>query len=61
MPVTTDPALATRNAWRVLLALHMDERIGLHIHDGGAFTILAPAADLTRGRYDRLVCSVDSG
>lgn len=61
MPVTPDSALADRDAWRALVALHMDERIGLHIHDGGAFTILAPAADLARGRYDRLVCSVDSG
>ena len=61
MPVTPDEALADSAGWRVLLSLHMDERIDLDIHDGGAFTVLAPVADLAAGRYARLVCSVDSG
>lgn len=56
-----DPALADEDAWRVLLALHFDERIDLHIHDGGAIHVLAPVADLAAGRYDRTVCSVASG
>jgi hypothetical protein len=56
-----DPALADEDAWRVLLALHFDERIDLHIHDSGAFHVLAPVTDLAAGRYDRTICAVDSG
>jgi hypothetical protein len=56
-----DPALSNEDAWRVLLALHYDERIGLHIHDGGAFHVLAPVTDLAEGRYERVVCLVYSG
>jgi hypothetical protein len=55
-----DPALADVDAWRPLLAVHDDERIGLRVHDSGAFTVLIPAADLAAGRFDRVVCSVDS-
>jgi hypothetical protein len=56
-----EPALASEDTWRVLLALHMDERIGLHIHDGGAFHVLVAAAELAEGRYDHVICAVDSG
>jgi uncharacterized protein DUF1963 len=53
-----DPELTTEGAWRVLLALHDDQRIGLEILDRGAFHVLAPIKDLAEGRYERLVCSV---
>lgn len=61
MGLEPDPNLVGEDAWRVLLALHDDERLGLEIHDAGAFHVLAPVEDLASGRLDRLVCSVDSG
>jgi hypothetical protein len=44
----------------VLLELHDDPSIDLHILDGGAFYVLAPVADLATGRMDRLVSVVES-
>jgi hypothetical protein len=52
--------LADVEAWQTLLALHDDARSGLHILDGGAYTVLIPSIDLRVGRYDRTVCSVAS-
>jgi hypothetical protein len=60
-PEAGDPTLTTEDAWRVLLAIHFDERIRLNIHDGGAFHLIAPIADLAQGRYDRVVCDPSSG
>jgi hypothetical protein len=60
-PGEIEPALTSPDAWRVLLALHFDERIELHIHDGGAFHLIAPVNDLASGRYDRVVCVPESG
>ena len=54
-------ASSSDDAWRVLLALHTDERIDLHIHDAGAFHVLVPVEELADGRYEHVVCSVDSG
>lgn len=56
-----DPALASEDAWRVLLGLHMGDTLGLDILDDGAYHVLAPVDDLVAGRLDRLVCAVDSG
>ncbi len=58
--VAYDRAVADRSAWQVLLALHVGETLGLEIHDGGAFHVLAPSADLAAGRLDRLVADVGS-
>jgi hypothetical protein len=59
--VPADPALADEAAWQVLLGLHMDDRLCLEIHDGGAIQVLAPVADLAEGRLERLVYGVSSG
>lgn len=58
---TPDPSLTTPDAWQVLLALHDDERVGLEIHDLGAYHVLAPVTDLAAGRHDRLINDVGSG
>jgi hypothetical protein len=58
--VPADPELADADAWTVLLELHDDPSIDLHILDGGAFYVLAPVADLATGRMDRLVSVVES-
>lgn len=58
--VAPDPALMDRDAWRVLLDLRADERIDLAIFDGGAFTVIAPVADLAQGRNDRAICHPES-
>jgi hypothetical protein len=58
--IAPDSALADEDAWSILLGLHWDDRIGLQIEDAGALHILVPAADLTAGRLDRLMCDVSS-
>lgn len=58
--VTHDPALTDPNAWRVLLALHNDETLGLRILDGGAIHVIAPSTDLAAGHLSRLVGDIDS-
>jgi hypothetical protein len=45
--------------WSVVLGLH-DGWGGLQILDGGAYHVLAPAADLENGRWGRAVCDVSS-
>jgi hypothetical protein len=45
--------------WSVILGLHTGWG-GLEILDGGAYHVLAPAADLEDGRWDRAVCDVAS-
>ena len=56
--VTVDPALGLPDAWRVLLALYTDDRLGLMIEDGGAWHILILDTALSDGSYDRAVCDV---
>jgi hypothetical protein len=56
-----DRVLGHREAWRTLLGLYWDDRIGLQIGDGGALHVLAPVDDLVIGRLDRLICDVSSG
>ncbi len=38
--IDPDPALGTPAGWRVLLALHFEERIDLYLGDGGALQIM---------------------
>jgi hypothetical protein len=59
--VTIDPALGEPDAWRVLLALYSDGRLGLTIHDAGAWHVLIPEVALTSGRYDQAVCDAAGG
>jgi hypothetical protein len=54
--ITPDLSLGTPDAWRTLLALHDDDRIGLEIGDAGAFHVMVPAADLAHNRLGRLMC-----
>jgi hypothetical protein len=58
--IETDPELTGRSAWRTLLGLHWDDRIGLYIEDLGAYHLLIPEVDLRACRFDRVVCSVGS-
>jgi hypothetical protein len=46
--------LAEREAWQLLVNIP-DGYEGMSFGDGGALAIVAPVADLARGRYDRLV------
>lgn len=58
--IAPEPALGEPDAWRCLLALHDDERIGLHIGDAGGLHVMVPVADLTANRLDRLMCDESS-
>ena len=48
------------DAWRVLLNV-ADGHPGMSFGDGGALAVVAPAADLAAGRYDRLVTEPSMG
>jgi hypothetical protein len=58
--ITPDPELGTPRAWRCLLALHDDDRIGLVIADAGALHVMVPVADLSANRLTRLMCDEGS-
>jgi hypothetical protein len=50
-----DRSLTDPGAWRVLLHLATDERLGFQ-YGGGMYTVVAPAAELAAGRYDHALC-----
>jgi hypothetical protein len=59
--ITPEPELGNPAAWRRLLALHHDDRIGLEIADVGALHVMVPVADLAANRLTRLMCDQASG